>query len=223
MPKKTVTRHKPPDVAARVAELGFPLDVLTRAIHVWIAGMNSGTPFHAENYPGTIAYHESLATLRMAGQPHGLEKLSRDGVQLCLCPATKIAVVICQGDGRTGDIDNVDVKPSTKYKRGPGSRALLESQLQLFAEEAEAVDEDPYDVWILLVRMTPVGDAVAELSWPSVIDVKKNSKGEERGIIVNWYERIFLGNIAAGPRDTMSLPLDLTPTGEVEVPLKKRA
>jgi len=205
-----------------VAELGFPFEVLNRTIDVWLAGMNSGTPFHAENYPGTIAYHESLATLRIEGQPYGLEKLSRDGVQLCHCPATKIAVVICQGDGRTGDIDNIHLKPSTKYKRGRGSRALLEAQPSLFPEEPAAVDEDPYDVWILLLRMTPAGDAIAELSWPSVIDVKGNAKGEERGTILDWHERVFLGSFSAGPRDAKSILSDLSPTGDVEVPVKKR-
>jgi len=222
MRKKTVTWTKPADVAARLAEIGFPLDVLATTIDVWIAGMNAGTPFHAENYPGTIAYHEALATLRIEGKAHGLEKLSRDGVQLCLCPATKIAVVICQGDGRTGDIDNIDVKPTTKYKRGRGSRELLEAQLSLFAEDTASTDKDPYDVWILLLRMTPAGEAIAELAWPSVIDVKVNAKGEERGTILDWHERIMLGTFNAGPRDARSLPGDLSPTGDVVVPVKKR-
>lgn len=223
--KKTVAWTETADVVARAAELGFPFEILRRTIEVWIAGMNSGTPFHAENYPGTMAYHESLATLRLEGQRFGLEKLSREGVQLCLCPATKIAVVISQGDGRTGDVDNLQIKPSTKYKRGRGSRSLLEAQpfLPGFDEAADSEEVEPYDVWILLLRMTPTGDTVAELSWPSVIDVKLNSKGEERCTILDWYERIFLGTFAAGPRDSKSLASDLAPTGDVEVPVKKRA
>lgn len=223
--KKTVALTEAADVAARVAELGFPLEVLRRTIDVWIAGMNSGTPFHAENYPGTIAYHESLATLRLEGQRVGLEKLSREGVQLCLCPSTKIAVVISQGDGRTGDVDNLHIKPSTKYKRGRGSRSLLKAQPSLpgFDEAGDAKEVEPYDVWLLLLRMTPTGDAVGELSWPSVIDVKLNSKGEERCTILDWHERIFLGTFTAGPRDSKSLSSDLAPTGDVEVPVKKRA
>lgn len=224
MPNKTVTWTKLADVAARVAELGFPLEVLLHTIDVWIAGMNSGTPFHAENYPGTLAYHESLATLRLEGQPFGLEKLSREGVQLCLCSATKIAVVISQGDGRTGDVDNLHIKPSTKYKRGRGSRTLFEAQpfLPGFDDAGDPTDVEPYDVWILLLRMTPTGETVAELSWPAVIDVKVNSKGEERCTILDWHERILLGTFSAGPRDTKSLPDDFAPTGDVDVPVKKR-
>ncbi len=223
---RTIIWTKPADVAARTAQLGFPLEVLTRTIDVWIAGMNSGTPFHAENYAGTIAYHESLATLRLEGKLVGLEKLSRDGVQLCLCPGTKVAVVIAQGDARTGDLENLHLKPSTKYKKGSGSRALLATQPYLpgFQVETESASaEEPYDVWLLLLRMTGGGDTVAELSWPSEIHVKRNSKGEERCTIVDWHERILLGSFPNDPQGQKALPSDLAPTSEVEVSVKKRA
>lgn len=219
---KTISWTNPTEVAARVAEMGFPLEVLRRTIDTWIAGMNSGTPYHAKNYPGQIAYHESLATLRLEGHPFGLQGLTREGVELCLCPTTNVAVVVSQGDGRTGDIGNLHLKPSTKYKRGRGSRALLQAQPSLpgFDDEGDPTSFEPYDVWILLLRLTPDGDTVAELSWPSVIDVKCNAKGEERCTILDWHERIFLGSFSGGPG--VGLTNDLVPTGGFEVPVMKR-
>ena len=47
-------------------------------------------------------------------------------------------------------------------------------------------------------------------------------QGEERCTITAWHERIILGTFGGAPRDTKSLPDDLAPTGDVEVPVKKR-
>lgn len=82
MAKQTANWTKAIDAANRVAELGFPIDVLTPTVEVWTAGKNSGTEFHAENYAGTIAYHEAIKTLRQEGVRYGLEKLRRKGVEL---------------------------------------------------------------------------------------------------------------------------------------------
>lgn len=88
MSRNTINRMDPTEVAGRCDGLGFALDVLTPTIDVWIAGMNSGmnsgTPLHAENYAGTIAWHEAVRTIREEGLRHGLERLSREGVQLCV-------------------------------------------------------------------------------------------------------------------------------------------
>jgi hypothetical protein len=222
--KKIAIVSEPTHVVSRVEVLGFPHKVLVRTIETWLAAINSGTPFHAENYAGTLAYHESLAMLRIEGQPFGLEKLSIDGVQLCLCPATNIAVIIAQGDGRTGDVENAHIPPSTKYKRGPATRNLVMAQPMLpgFDEAGDRTDVERYDVWILLLRMTPDGEAIAELSWPALMTVTKNSKDAERCTIIAWHERIILGTFGGGTGDTKSLPDDLAPTGDVEVPVKKR-
>src|SRR5256885_5918912 len=121
MTRNTINRTNPTEAAARTAEIGFPMDVLTPAIDVWVAGMNSGTPLHAENYAGTIAWHEAVRTIREEALRHGLEQLSRDGVQPCVSQELRTAVVIAQGDSRTGDVHNLHIKPSTKYPRGPVS------------------------------------------------------------------------------------------------------
>ncbi len=222
MAKRTINCIDATDAATRAAEIGFPLDVLIPTIEVWIAGKNSGTDLHAENYAGTIAYHEALKTLREEGLRHGLEKLSRKGVQLCVCAKTRVAVVIAQGDSRTGDTKNLHIKPSTKYPRGPMSCSVLEAQLSLFPGEPSA-KESPYEVWLLLLHMTPSGETLAELSHPSVIDIKESEDGTESGTILDWHERIFFGTFKSGPRITLPLPSDLSPTADVVVPVKKRA
>lgn len=71
--------------------------------------------------------------------------------------------------------------------------------------------------------MTPAGETFAELSRPSVIDIKTDEEGNETGTILDWHERIFLGTFNDGPKVTMPLPADLTPTSDVVVPVKKRA
>lgn len=215
MTRNTINRTNPTEVAARTAEIGFRTDVLIPAIDVWIAGMNSGTPLHAENYAGTIAWHEAVRTIREEGLRYGLQRLSRDNVQLCVNHTTRTAVVIVQGDARTGDVDNLHIKPSTKYPRGPVSRAVLNAQLSLFPEEGKKARTDPFEVWILLVHMTPQGETRAELSLPSVIT--------EDGVILDWYERIFLGTFRGNELPARgSLPADLSPTEDVVIALKKR-
>lgn len=224
MPRKTINWTNPTEAAARAAEVGFPFEVLTPTAEVWISAMNSGTDLHAENYAGTIAWHEAVKTLRLHGLALGLEKLVRNGVQLCFCPTTRVAVMIAQGDPRTGDAANLHIKPSTKYPRGPVSCAVLRAQLTLFPMDAKPLATDEYEVWIFMLHMTPSGETRAELSRPSVIQVKTSSDGDETGTIVDWYERIFLGSFEAGPiGGRRAIPDDLTPTGAVDVPVKKRA
>jgi hypothetical protein len=216
MSRNTINRTDPTEVAARCAELGFALDVLTPTIDVWIAGMNSGTPLHAENFAGTIAWHEAVRTIREEGLRHGLERLSREGVQLCVNHTTRTAVVIAQGDARTGDVDNLHIKPSTKYPRGPVSRAVLSAQLSLFPEVGKNAKTDPFEVRILLLHMPLEGDTRAELSLPSLIN--------DDGAILDWHERIFLGSFRGNDLPVRgSLPTDLSPTENVVIALKKRS
>lgn len=215
MSKKTINRTNPIDAATRCLDIGFPMDVLTPTIDVWIAGMNSGTPLHAESYAGTIAWHESVRTVREEGIRHGLEPLSRDGVQLCVNHDKRTAVVIAQGDPRTGDIDNLHLKPSTKYPRGPVSRAVLNAQMSLFPDEGKEASTDPFEVWLLMMHMTAAGDTRAELSLPSLIT--------DEGAIVDWQERIFLGTFRGNSLPgSASIPADLSPTGDVAITVKKR-
>lgn len=213
MAKKTVSVLVPADVNARLEEIGFPRSVIDETRDVWTAAMNSGTPFHAKSYPGTLGYHEGVATLRMEGQSYGLEGLNREGVELCVNPTTRNAVVIVQGDARTGDIDNLHLKPSTKYPRGEVSRDVLIAQLLLFPEEKKT-NVDPYDVWVLLLYK--IGDETrAELSRPRFID--------DNGTILDWHERIFLGaQRGSGMPTSASGSNDLAPTGDVVVPVKAR-
>lgn len=206
------TNHTEQAADARVAELGFPMSVLRPTIETWIAGRNSGTPFHAANYPGTEAYHQSLAELRIQGQPIGLEPRTRDGVELCVCNETRVGVVVSLGNARTGDIENLQLKPSTKYPRGPRSREVLTVQTSLFPVDAQATCEE--EVWILLFLMTDEGETRVELSLPSVID--------DEGTIVNWRERILLGCYPSGSGSRRPLVRDLEPTADVVVPMKKR-
>lgn len=223
MAKSTINWTDPSKAAVRAAEIGFPFAVLTPTIDVWTAGMNSATEYHAENYAGTIAWHEAVKTVRMEGRDFELEKLSRDGVQLCYCAKTKVALMIAQGDARTGDRENLHLKPSTKYPRGPISCAVLEAQLTLFAQNAP-VETAEYEVWILMLYLTPDGVTRAELSWPSVIAKKVSAGGDESGTIVDWRERIFIDTSGPGPTGARrAIPSDLAPTGAVDVPLKKRA
>lgn len=101
------------------------------------------------------------------------------------------------------------------------SCSVLDAQLSLFPGERSA-KSDPYEVWLLLVHMTPEGDTLAELSRPSVIDIKIAEDGTETGTILDWHERIFLGSFN-GPKLFMPLPEDLTPTSDIDIPVKKRA
>lgn len=206
--------HTNEDAEARVAELGFPMSVLRPTIETWIAGMRSGTPFHAANYAGTEAYHQSLAELRIQGHVLGLEPLSRDGVELCFCLETRVAVVVAQGNARTGDTENLQLKPTTKYKRGPRSCEVLSAQLDMFQGEAKTEASD-HEVWILLFHMAHDGETRVELSRPSVID-------EESGTILNWHERIFLGAFPSGAGMLQPIPTDLAPNADVVVPIRKR-
>ena len=213
--KKTVNHTNPLDIASRLAELGFPLDVLTAAIDVWIAGKNSGTPYHAASFAGTIAYHEAVRVLREEGQRYGLEQLTRENVELCVNHTQRTAVVIVQGDARTGDIDNLHIQPSTKYPRGPVSAAVLTAQMPLFPELGKKTRTDPFEVWVLLPHMALDGDTRAELSLPAVIS--------EDGVILSWQERIFLGTFRGNslPGEGVG-PIDLTPTENVNITVKKR-
>ncbi len=203
------------EIADRLAELGFPLDILEPTIEVWIAGKNSGTPLHASNYAGTIAYHHAVPMLRLEGMRYGLQPLERKGVQLCVSPETRVAVVITQGDARTGDIENLHLKPSTKYPRGPMSCAVLTAQTSLFPEGTPEADPDPYEVWTLLLHMSYSGETHAELSLPAIID-------EETGTILDWYERIFLGSFKNEAQLAL-VPSDLTPSADVDIPVKRRS
>ena len=215
--KATINRILPSDAGTRASELGFPMAVLTPTIQTWIAGMNSGTDLHAENYAGTIAYHSALYVLRLEGLRFDLEKASRSNVQLCVCAKTRVAVVITQGDCRTGDMENLHLKPSTKYPRGPKSCEVLEAQLSLFPKLNEEKSSE-HEVWVLLLHMLGNGDTRAELSRPSVISIPP---GSDTGTILDWHERIFLGTFPATPL-VSAIPGDLTPTEMVDVPLKKR-
>ena len=64
MSEKTINRTNQIDAVARCAEIGFPVDVLTPTIEVWIAGKNSATPLHAENC--AFNHPTSQAVFRMA-------------------------------------------------------------------------------------------------------------------------------------------------------------
>lgn len=211
----TINLIDPTEAAERCAEIGFPADVLTPTIDVWIAGVNSQTPLHPESYGGTIAWHEGVRTIREEGVRHGLEPLSREGVQLCVNHATRTALVIAQGDSRTGDIENITLMPTTKYPRGPVSRAVLNAQLSLFPDECKKGKTDPFEVWILLLHMTAQGETRAELSLPSLIN--------DEGIILDWCERIFLGAFRGNQLlGRGSLPADLSPTADVIIAVKRR-
>lgn len=214
--KKTVNHTDPTSIATRLAELGFPMEVLTPTIDVWIAARNSATPFHAASFGGTYAYHEGVRTLREEGLPHGLEQLTRDGVELCVNHTKRTAVVIVTGDARTGDADNLHIQPSTKYPRGPVSMAVLTAQLSLFPIEGKKARTDPFDVWVLLLHMHPDGDTRVELSLPGVIN--------DEGVILSWEERIFLGTFRGNTIPAKAdAPLDLTPTENVAITVKKRS
>ncbi len=216
---RTINWTNTDEAAARAAEIGFPFEVLLPTIETWIAFMNSGTELHADNYAGLIAWHESIRMLRLEGRQFALEKLARSNVELCFCPRTSVAVMIVQGDARTGDASKLNVKPRTKYPRGPMSCDVLDAQMSMFPEERAVAAEQ---AWVLLLHMTALGETRAELSRPSVIHRAIARDGSETGIITDWNERIFLGTFERG-RLTSAIPTDLSPTDAVVVPLKKRA
>lgn len=215
MSKLTVNITDLETAAARCAEIGFPIDALVATVDVWIAGKNAGTDLHAASFGGTIGWHEAVRTIREEGIPHGLDPLSRRGVELCVNYEKRTAVVIAQGDARTGDIEHLQIKPSTKYPRGPVSRAVLKAQMPLFSDEEQGPNIDSFDVWLLMMYMTPNGDTRAELSLPSLIS--------DAGEILDWHERIFLGTFSGNtiPRSE-GVPTDLSPTEDIAITVKKR-
>lgn len=226
MPVATINWIEPDNIDHRLRALGFPREVLEAAIHVWMAARNSGTPFHASNYEGTVAFHEGIATLRQEGHQHGLVKDVQNGVELCLCPSTGVAVMLALGGRWTGDADNLERKPTTKYKRGPGSQELLTKQLTMFPVVNGQVKKNDYSVWIFMLRMSGNGTVAAELSLPAVVanaTSRKTGKQKKTGVITDWYERVFLGTFSAGPRDKRSqVEDDLVPTAEIDVPVRPR-
>lgn len=216
MTKQTVNTIAPADARARCAEVGFPIDALREAVDVWTAGKNSATEFHAASFGGTLGWHEALRTLREEGKPAGLDPKALQGVELTVCSEKQTAVMIAQGDGRTGDTKNLHIKPSTKYARGPGSRSLLRAQGELFPGEAEGASPNSLEIWVLLVHMTLEGETRAELSLPSLIS--------DAGDILDWHERIFLGEFSPNMvLHSDQVPDDLRPTEDITITVRKRS
>lgn len=205
------------DVNARLLELGFPRHIIETTVEVWAGGVNSVTPLHPRNFGGLVGWGESVRTLREEGIPYGLEPHIEESVEMCICRASSVGVVIAQGNAATGDRLR---DPTTKYPRGPNSREVLTVQPMLpfmspaFDQVEEQAQYSRFNIWLLLTHMSG-SEIRAELSLPRLIDAD--------GVIQRWRERILFPPMQLGiPRGGRGGTGDPGMGDEVDVPVMRR-
>jgi hypothetical protein len=178
--------HMPPDVAARLTELGLKEELLREALRQANLYRVRTTNHHPRLYRYQVMTAETIAALRDLMVPEGWHKLDEGQYELTLNPSGTMAVAVASGDDNVAQVER---NPSNKSPKGRHTIAAVESnsQADLFPDSLPVKALDTVrDTWVLLHRVTK--DAIhSELSRPTKID--------DDGMITLWSERILLGKI----------------------------
>jgi hypothetical protein len=197
------------DVRRRLATLGLSPELLREAILDGEAARESCTPHDPSSLPGILAWGRTVRGLRDRLVPVGWTSRDVQNYPTVVSPDGMLAVAVATGDEGTG---RPEFTASTKYAKGSATAlAVTVNQLDLFPSPAAFWTTPATVTWILLVRRD--SDVVrAELSRPKLIT--------EDGVIVDWSERVILGEIPVEPEplaDSCALNEDIV----VEVARKK--
>jgi hypothetical protein len=220
----------PEDARERLAELDITLDILQEARQEGLFAYQSRTPHHPIIYGGTIAWAETIRSLRdQLAVRSGWRAERNGGVEFTTHPHNSLSIVVRAGNAATG-VENQHPQPNAEN----GSRTLdyVETNRRLATLfPIESVDPgrthplvdimraDPStpNTWMLLIyRDMALKQQRAELSLPSRID--------EQNQVVEWLERIILEPIDFDD-DTYALDSGHTAAvvPEEDVPVKRRA
>lgn len=210
MPSAPTWHTDPPDVEARLAEIGgLTVTILHEAAIQGEIGRASCTANHPRLAGGFNAWADSTRSLRDQLLPLGWSKSDEGGYALTITPDGQQAVVVASGDEHTGSLY---FQPKTRSPKGPRTQEVVAQnavQLSLFGE-----DEIPWPTiaieptsgtvaltWLLLIHRTDEGLRI-ELSLPDLI-------GDD-GRPERWPERIILPSIdfTNGPSGIPNYPDD---------------
>jgi hypothetical protein len=202
------------EVASKLqTAIGVTEEQLRDAVKKGLDAQLRCTRLHPPSAPGYYRWAEGTVALRQTLRPQGWKADDSGNLSSVVRPDGLVQIVIATGDSRTAK-PGIPV-PTTKYPRGPRTRAAVQrnNQLQLDVVSGATIlpDDGPRCVswWLLVagghewVRM--------ELSCPSHIN--------ELNYIDSWSDRIFLE-----PLDIEGT-IDLDPEEqamEFDVPVQRR-
>jgi hypothetical protein len=219
-PKHVLT--DPWDVNRRLAELGIPSEILTKAVEASQAARAACTENDAPNFPGIAAWNGGVRSLREDLSLEGWQRLNDTGQPLIVRPDNALALTVTSADENTGRKGEFD--PKTNSCKGPRTLEKVALNGWLFLDMAEeeaakleAINKRRMNTWMLLVHYDKVlGQVRSELSRPVAAD--------QDGIIVGWSERIILPPFDVEP-EFVALPDEESGPdgGEIDIDIKRRA
>lgn len=195
----------------RLEELGLTVDILHDAVGAGELARSNCTRNDPPGIPGILAWGRTVRALREFLVPEGWIANDDGNFSTVVSPDGALAIAVATGNEDTGAHD---AAPSTKYPKGPRTRAAVEqNQLNLFPEPILPPDaaNRAASTWFLLVRRTP-SELICEFSLPETVG--------DGGLIEEWRERIVLPSI---PLDPTPAPMPQDEPVDPDVNVRRRA
>jgi hypothetical protein len=214
---------------SKLNEMGLDEDCIVQAIRDGLIQFQRANEMHPLTHAGSSAWGEIVCTVRAK-----LRSFSSDwgfslqsGLSLTHNKISGITLIVTSGDKDTGLVNG---EPSTKNKKGPSTRNIVDSnQIQdMFDDEHQCNSvqvRDPIDstqTWVLLYRFDKgLNEIRFELSLPS--STAKISGKDDKLKIDSWKTRILFEPI---PFDSITItnPVDTLPfSDEITFEISKKA
>jgi len=204
---------KDDDATRRLADLGVSIEALQKAVAAGHAARISASDNDPPFIPGTLAWSNTVRTLRDELIPKGWRKSDPGNYSLVINDARELNIVVASGDSLVRKAGT----PRTKSMKGLYTEAatirnriktdLFPDTLSDELRRVTAILE--YPTYILLIFITE-SEYRAELSLPDEM---------EEGVVVSWKERIFVPDSSDDFfGETIDLPSeDYGPTFDVPV------
>lgn len=209
--------HIDDEANSRLTQLGLELEWITRALQRGDAESRTVSQMAPKGFEGTTRWGRVAEFLREDLCSRDWTPDDTHNIARSISPTGEISVVVTTGSKGTG-VDGPD--PSTKYTKGAGFAASIETNLTLDLEFTSEVartlgiapsTDSPMQTWLLLF-MVEKDVIYAELSMPDAIS--------DDGQITSWRERILLPRIELTPPPMLGE--ENGPTDPVDVPVSRR-
>lgn len=184
-PRLTPAHMREEDAPRALESLGLDVDVLRDAVINGVHAARNITPTHPVTARGFTQWSETVGSLRSRLLERGWTREDPQNSPRATSPDGLTSVMVIGGNTDTGK--SLDINPVTARRRGPSTKAAVDSNLQLALDipemAAPKVEPSPL-TWVLLYYVSYTERAVRmELSLPTVIHDK---------VITEWRSRILL-------------------------------
>lgn len=214
------------NIDTKLSQMGLSTEAVEQAIKDGLIQYKRATPLHPATHGGATAWGEIVCTLReqLLSLNNGWAICQKSGLSITHNHELAVAVIVTSGDKDTGLVEGC---PSTKNKKGPSTRNIVESNYtaDMFDEDREVIHVSPIDstqTWVLLYHFDfSLKEVRFELSLPA--STARISGKEDKLKIDSWKDRIIFEPVSFSAENIENALDDIQFNDEVSFDITKKA